>query len=151
MCCPNKTPDKLICAEIHAPNTTYQCERPNYRLHVKGVKGVSYYISERRIMRNSEKKKTRKKKKGKEEENNATPRANDAPQGRPTSRSNPQSTPTKSTPAKQTALYNARHIVFMHDQSRPPISDATVSADYSARHSDDPVQLKSASCLRNPN
>jgi hypothetical protein len=89
--------------------------------------------------------------KRKEEKNNATPRANDAPQGHPTSRPNPQTTPTKCTPPEQTALYNARHIMFMNNQSRPTISDATVSADYSARHSDDPVQLKSASCLRNPN
>lgn len=99
-------------------------------------------------MRNSEKRKKEKKRKG---NNNATPRANDAPQGRPTSRPNLQSTPTKCTPAEKIVLCNARHIMFMHDQSRLPISDATVSADYSARHSDDPVQLKSASCLRNPN
>jgi hypothetical protein len=66
LCCPNRTPDKLICAEIHAPNATYQCERPNYRLHVKGAKGVSYYISERRIMRNGDNNKKRKKEKGKE-------------------------------------------------------------------------------------
>jgi len=112
-------------------------------------KGVSYYISERRIMQNSGKRE--KEIKRKEEKNNATPRANDAPQGHLTSRPNPQTTPTKCKPAEQIALYNARHIMFINNQSRLPISDATVSADYSARHSDDPVQLKSASCLRNPN
>ena len=148
MCCPNKTPDKLICAEIHVPNTTHQCERPNCRVHVKGKGGILLYIRSGNNVKQREKERKRKRE---AEKNDATPRANDAPQGRPTSRPNLQSTPTKCTPAEKIVLCHARHIMFMYDQSRLPISDATVSADYSARHSDDPVQLKSASCLRNPN